>query len=298
MLKTTTQHFTAAFANFVQVTEPSTVRQNSTTDAMQDIKTVNSECGIFNAIASLQSGKQSLEGMFPWTAAIFGPQSFIDIGVNFTTGAIISTKHIFTEAYFFVLLQSHQLKAVKIYVGLEQLSTISEETRFHTIEKTLSHPNFRFAFPFESNVGIIRIEDSLTFSQNVFPICIWDSTLNDINLSDQTGFAVGYGITGTKDKEFAALKISDEGICKTKLSFLLNDLYDSERHLCVTGNTKSAPCWGYSFALYLNHRNVWYLLASGSFLDVVGSTCNVDVPILFEHIKTSEKWMREVVTRG
>jgi len=229
----------------------------------------------------------------PWTAIIYGQRTFNAIKVNYTTGMIISTRHIYSNAvslFDFAIGTYTKLDNLRVYVGLDSIASIDNATHF-SIQKTYIHPDFKIMLPLPSNLAVIVLENELTYGQNIAPICLWDSARLEQDFTGQTGYSFGYG------KPLIPLKIHDSSKCASQLSFLsLNLRSNVDSFFCAGGDGKL--CWMDEFSLSLKQQNVWFLYGIGSYLNVTNSkSCSNTTPVLFEYARYYEDWLKDKIIK-
>jgi secreted trypsin-like serine protease len=268
-------------------------------------------CGKMSAVTSLiQGGNIIQKHTFPWTVAIFFKQ-----GNNiqyFSTGTLISRKHILTTglsvANFDTRTQKYIPKGVnefQLYFGvsdLHQLQTLSSESFVEDgVEQVILHPNIQHGFPRISNIGVLKIRNSIVPSSSISQICLPDRDFNYQDDSGKQAYAVGWGQDETgydsRYKKYAKMPIRDQNTCE----FYWNDNLrknGGKKFFCAGGSSYDSACYR-DQPLYVNQNGVWMIRGLISIAQQAqDGRCDLNKPVLYEDVGQYRNWLQTIINES
>jgi hypothetical protein len=109
------------------------------------------------------------------------------------------------------------------------------------------HPSWNFSNErYIGDIALAILSESVQFTKNVIPICIWPQSSTHDNLAGIYGFTAGYGITEngltSSTPLFAKLPIVKDATCLRSRSELAK-LSDAS-NFCVGDGSGISPCKG------------------------------------------------------
>ena len=110
------------------------------------------------------------------------------------SGTLVTSKHIITQALCFRLNPKEDFEVI---LGSDNLSDsdgwIAEYVEKFNIHKVHQHPSYNERHKFD--VAIIELEDEVTFSRGIFPICLPERSTPTNNREGSLVSFAGFGVT-------------------------------------------------------------------------------------------------------
>jgi len=242
--------------------------------------------------------------LMPWTALIFKQDDF---SRNYATGTIISSKHVFAEPLMLSFMNNagfslplvHELA---VAAGAFDLDAVSKNDYMNVLEMII-HPSYKASLPTIANIAILVLAIPLQLSDNVVPICLWDSPINVNSFEGQQVYAVGFRrdlqsvhIDKSRSKKLTSMTVGTTKECPFIITFFLNSISNRDHFFCATINNGST-CISDSFTLYKQHQGSWYLFAVGSYLEVQYETkvCQENNS-MYEYLPIYVDWIRDILS--
>ena len=127
----------------------------------------------------------------PWMVSIVEK---IKPDAAWCTGTLIAPKYIITAAHCF---KDKPKQALKVILGSDNLSQSpnnhQEYVKEFTIHKLHQHPSY---YDIHFDVAIIELEDEVTYSRGIFPICLPENSTLTNNRAKFLVSLAGFGKTG------------------------------------------------------------------------------------------------------
>ncbi|XP_022258654.1 coagulation factor X-like [Limulus polyphemus] len=132
---------------------------------------------------SAVGGEPALKGAWPWMASIL-----ISGGNRFLCGGfLIDERHVVSAAHCFAGIRK-RVSQYKIRLG--QINV--KEGRLRSVDAVKVHEGFR-PRQYYNDIALLRLKNSVTFSDAVAPVCLPDPTLARQNLTGILTTLLGYG---------------------------------------------------------------------------------------------------------
>ncbi|XP_025953084.2 suppressor of tumorigenicity 14 protein isoform X2 [Dromaius novaehollandiae] len=200
-------------------------KQNPECDGEKDCEDSSDEnncsCGIrsYTKKSRIVGGQDSDVGEWPWQVSLHVK------GQGHVCGAsLISERWLVTAAHCFGYLQGIDYSDAKLwtaYLGLtDQSNRNGANVQTRTIKRIISHPNFN-DYTFDYDIAVMELQEPVTFSSVVQPVCLPDSTHNFPVGKDLwvTGWgATSEGGSGATILQKAEIRLINQTVCNELLS--------------------------------------------------------------------------------
>lgn len=158
--------------------------------------------------------------------------------------------------------------------------------------KVVLHPKVAGTRPRVFNVALIFLNDPVTFSDYISPVCI--SKDIDTNILGKTFYAVGFGVDHagsiSQMKKHIAMVGLDDATCQRFFRDTMNK-GKAGKFFCARGNGLETPC-RYDKPLYVKVDDRWYLQAMSSTFKVFkNKMCRPRAPVLYEDVTRFADWI-------
>ncbi|XP_068773120.1 suppressor of tumorigenicity 14 protein isoform X3 [Struthio camelus] len=210
-------------------------KQNPECDGEKDCEDNSDEdncnCGIrsYTKKSRIVGGQNSDVGEWPWQVSLHVK------GQGHICGAsLISERWLVSAAHCFGYLQGISYSNSKLwtaYLGLtDQRNRNDANVQARAIKRIISHPNFN-DYTFDYDIAVMELQEPVTFSSVVQPICLPDSTHNFPAGKDL--WVTGWGATveggsGATTLQKAEIRLINQTVCNELLSGQL-----TPRMMCV-----------------------------------------------------------------
>ncbi|XP_037302873.1 limulus clotting factor C isoform X1 [Manduca sexta] len=200
-----------------------------------------------NPIPLVVNGTPTLEGQWPWQIAVYQTQTVDNKYI--CGGTLISHKHIITAAHCVTRKGSRRVvnkNTLTVYLGKHNLRTSVDGVQIKFVEKIILHPMYN-ASTFTSDLAILELRESVTYSNWVQPACLWpDNAINLSNVIGKKGSVVGWGFDET-------------GVATEELSLVEMPVVDTETcirsysEFFIRFTSEYTYCAGYRDGVYNTH---------------------------------------------
>lgn len=210
-------------------------------------------------------------------------------------GSLINSKYVLSAAHCM------DPDPVTIILGTTDFRNYTISSK---VSKTLAHPNFKLVseseFELLYDIALIKMEDSVKFSQKIYPICLPFQIENYEPPNRNTKFLVsGWGITKHIFENYiltaVEIKFYDFELCKK--IFSMNYDFLNSKVFCAGGELGVDTCLGDSGSPVMRKvGNIWVIdgiVASG--LDNFCGTLN---PAVYTNVSKYENWIVEHIFYG
>lgn len=158
--------------------------------------------------------------------------------------------------------------------------------------KVVLHPKVAGTRPRVFNVALIFLNEPVTFSDYISPVCI--SKDIDTNILGKTFYAVGFGVDHAGSispmKKHIAMVGLDDATCQRFFRDTMNK-GKAGKFFCARGNGLETPC-RYDKPLYVKVDDRWYLQAMSSTFKVFkNKLCRPRAPVLYEDVTRFADWI-------
>ncbi|XP_013805990.2 suppressor of tumorigenicity 14 protein isoform X2 [Apteryx mantelli] len=210
-------------------------KQNPECDGEKDCEDNSDEdncnCGIpsYTRKSRVVGGQNSDVGEWPWQVSLHVK------GQGHVCGAsLISERWLVSAAHCFGYLQGISYSEPKLwtaYLGLtDQSKRNGADVQARTVKRIISHPSFN-DYTFDYDIAVMELQEPVTFSSVVKPICLPDSTHNFPAGKDL--WVTGWGATmeggiGATILQKAEIRLINQTMCNELLSGQL-----TSRMMCV-----------------------------------------------------------------
>ncbi|CAG0878650.1 unnamed protein product [Darwinula stevensoni] len=233
----------------VPPTVPSRPRNPPGVNAREYLRSICVEEGILQL--KIFGGRKTQPGQFPWAVLLAYPSMFGGAGAaTFDCGGtLISKRHVLTAAHC-VIDRSLRLKNIAfVRVGEHDVSKEGESGhRDIRVRRAIPHPDYVGPPNFYNDIAIIVLQDELTFSDHIAPICM--PVLGDRELLDRNAplKVIGWGSTekssrGSEVLLQADVPVADDATCATGYQEF-GIVFDGEMQLCAGGQQGTDTCAG------------------------------------------------------
>ncbi|KAL5273817.1 hypothetical protein ACFFRR_000523 [Megaselia abdita] len=221
-------------------------------------------CGTIPPISSplIIGGQTILKGSWPWLVAIY--LAYNKKNTRFLCGGnLITSKTILTSAHCIRDSQSElRSQDLLIAAGKHDINNWQEDSnQFRAVDRFFIHPDYKTG-RYDADVAVIIVKETITFNDNVRPICLWNDDPDLNKIAGQNGTVVGWGRTRTQEVSPVPKKIIAtiiDGLdCVYSNEYFFN--ITSKRTFCAGNRNGEGPCKGDSGGGLAIHRNEkWFL---------------------------------------
>ena len=159
------------------------------------------------------------------------------------------------------------------------------------------HPNLHGMKPRISNLAVLKLRESIIYSQFVYPICLLGADKNYENLNKLQMYAVGYGVDDSGSvsilRKHVSMYYQDEIICKR---FYRKAFQSSQSpFFCARGNGFETAC-KHDKPIFVKFNDRWNLRGMSSMFKIFrNNTCSVRAPVLYEDIIPYIGWIQQAL---
>ncbi|XP_074671348.1 coagulation factor X-like [Strix aluco] len=140
----------------------------------------------------------SLPRVSPWQAVLLADE----YNEWFCGGTILNE--------YFILSGAHcvqQVENLQVIVGMVDKEKEEPSRAMHRVEKIISHPKFDKK-TFDSDIALLKLEEPITFSEDVVPACLPEEDfIKDILMKQTFGIVSGFGNTFERAKPVKRMKV-------------------------------------------------------------------------------------------
>lgn len=153
------------------------------------------ECGIVIAKSSplIVHGEETYAGQFPWHSAIYlsdvGQLKYICGGSLVSMSAIITAAHCVTHAKTSRAINNNNLL---IYLGKNNLQKWTGPEQDAKVAEIVVHPEYD-SERFYSDLAVLKLKDSVTRSNFIRPVCLWNFDSDLKMIVGKLGSIPGWG---------------------------------------------------------------------------------------------------------
>jgi secreted trypsin-like serine protease len=242
-------------------------------------------CGVMSGVMSLvHGGKLSSRKKFPWIVAI-SKKTTRDWS-HWGSGSLISRQHVVAGAISVSYINRRgenfepaEKEWLKLYFGITDLNQANDREAVVVdgatgIEKVLVYPGAKHSdnsrkYPGFGEFAVVFLKDSITFTDFIFPVCLWKF---NTKISDQIGkfaYGVGFGKDGngkmTKIRKHVVMTITDESECNSKWGEYIENNSEGE-NFCAKGDESNFANF-FDQPLYMKVNETWHLRGIMSLID-------------------------------
>jgi hypothetical protein len=252
-------------------------------------------CGIMSQSAGLiHGGELSKRDQFPWMAIISVRSA--GLWAHTGSGSLISHRHVLAHAISVSYFDEAQdlfpvsTDRVKVLLGTTEYNNLEEEGSLEVdVIKISNHPSARGAFSsLEVNaISVITLDQNLTFTQYIRPVCLWPFHSELSELAGREAFAVGYG------RDQVGVDILTRKQLRVTIQTTCSGYYDEElqfqnetRLFCAKGNDEEGgPCYR-DIQLYMKVGYSWFIKGFlATTYNYNNGTCSIGYPYLYEDVE-------------
>ncbi|NWX50075.1 FA10 factor, partial [Steatornis caripensis] len=126
---------------------------------------------------------------------------------------------------YFILSGAHCMnhsKDLRVLVGMVDKEKEEPHRAIHRVEKIIVHPKFDTK-TFDSDIALLKLEEPITFSEDVVPACLPEEDFaNGVLMNQMFGIVSGFGNIFEREQPVKRMKVLqipyvDRGICKLAL---------------------------------------------------------------------------------
>lgn len=260
------------------------------------------QCGMPRAkLVSLVHGGASVErGDWPWLVALFHQErSRLQLKCG---GTLIDNRRIITAAHCLLDKDKSTVESsvVILKVGAHNLIKYFEEnTQIIGVSGMAVHGEYS-AVTNTNDIAVLTMTSSVTFSQYIRPICMWEGDTDQRKVYNKRATVIGWG--QTEDTTSSALPrmlsvpIVSSDTCKNSNQQFQQ--FTSNKTLCAGSKDERGPCKGDSGGgLYINQNGRWMLrgIVSSSLSGTEPGSCNLGEYIIYTDVAMYSDWVQQQI---
>ncbi|XP_053946913.1 serine protease gd-like [Anastrepha ludens] len=259
-----------------------------------------SQCGVEGNTVTpfIHGGIELARGQLPWLAAVYRKQSS---GLRFLCGgSLVSSNTVITAAHCFKL-KSLSASQVVVYLGRHNLENYGEiGVVSRDIRNLLIHPDYSGKSLPDADVAILQMQTSVSFSEFIRPICLWNESSDNSLIVGQTAFVAGWG-ADEKGREVTALpKMVDASIVSDNECLRSSEVYSkltTPRTICAGNRDGTGPCMGDSGGgLMLSRNGLWMLRGVVSAGLTSQGQCDLSQYVIYCDLAKHIAWVRSNIS--
>ncbi|CAH4030722.1 serine protease gd-like isoform X1 [Pieris brassicae] len=257
------------------------------------------------------NGKPTLEGQWPWQIALYQTQTVDNKYI--CGGTLVSHKHVITAAHCVTRKESVRVvnkNTLTVYLGKHNLRTTVDGVQIRLVGEIIVHPRYN-ASSFSRDLGILKLRESVQYTDYVRPVCLWPDDLVDLNnVIGKTGSVVGWGFdeTGVATEELTLVEmpVVDHLTCIRSYSeffsrFTSDDTYCAGFRDGISSggkikNKRTSVCNGDSGGgMVFRMQGMWYLrgLVSLSVAKHNEYRCDTSHYVIFTDLAKFLPWLKD-----
>ncbi|XP_058824276.1 chymotrypsin-like protease CTRL-1 isoform X2 [Topomyia yanbarensis] len=246
------------------------------------------------------NGHLVIKGQFPWIVPLFDrmqPQN-----PKYICGSTIITKKYLVTAAHCVYGIDDFMPAERILAVPGMYNTdnfLEENAEFVTIEKVIPHHEYVYDDDgTDADLAVLRLEESLEYSDYIIPICLWRGDNDLFKIVGQEGIVAGWGYTEQGPSTvptYIRTTIMDRQQCNENWS----RMYTSTARIFCGDGHGSVPCNGDSGSgLVMKRGNQFYLrgVVSRGKVDKITLKCDATKYAVYTDIAPFRFWMKSVMS--
>lgn len=165
------------------------------------------------------------------------------------------------------------------------------------VSKVVLHPSVAGTRPRVFNVALLFLNQPVTFSNFISPICLQSSNVIH-NVLGKTVYAAGYGVDhgGSLSgiKKHVPMVVLDDLTCQRFYNETMQK-GKAAKFFCARGNGIDTPC-RYDKPLYIKLDDRWFLQAMSSTFKVYkNKMCRPRAPVLYEDVTSFTNWIESEI---
>ncbi|XP_045490567.1 serine protease gd isoform X3 [Pieris rapae] len=260
------------------------------------------------------NGKPTLEGQWPWQIALYQTQTVDNKYI--CGGTLVSHKHVITAAHCVTRKESIRVvnkNTLTVYLGKHNLRTTVDGVQIRLVGEIIVHPRYN-ASSFSRDLGILKLRESVQYTDYVRPACLWPDDLVDLNnVIGKTGSVVGWGFdeTGVATEELTLVEmpVVDHLTCIRSYSeffsrFTSDDTYCAGFRDGISSggkikNKRTSVCNGDSGGgMVFRMQGFWYLrgLVSLSVAKHNEYRCDTSHYVIFTDLAKFLPWLKDNIS--
>ncbi|CAO1381196.1 unnamed protein product [Diamesa hyperborea] len=170
-------------------------QQGSSETSTHSILSTEGECGVVISKSTplIVHGEETYAGQFPWHSAIYlsdvGQLKYICGGSLISLSAIITAAHCVTHAKTSRAINNNNLL---IYLGKNNLQKWTGPEQDAKVAEIVVHPDYD-SERFYSDLAVLKLKDSVTRSNYIRPVCLWNFDSDLKMIVGKLGSIPGWG---------------------------------------------------------------------------------------------------------
>ncbi|KAJ8711194.1 hypothetical protein PYW07_008436 [Mythimna separata] len=243
----------------------------------------------------------TLEGQWPWQIALYQQQTSVDFRY-ICGGTLVSKRHVITAAHCVTKKKTTKTvdkNTLTVYLGKHNLRNSVEGVQVKFVNRILIYPEYD-ASTFKTDLAILELRETVTYSDRVQPICLWPEEETDLrHVVGKTGSIVGWGYeaNGAARTQLTLLQMGvvDQETCIGSYADFFR-LYTSERTYCAGYRNHGAACNGDSGGgMVFPKGDSWYLRGVVSLSVARQGTigCDPSHYVIFTDVAKFRHWIQD-----
>ncbi|XP_029731776.1 phenoloxidase-activating factor 1 [Aedes albopictus] len=257
-------------------------------------------CGTFSLLTDLSfNGTPSRVGQFPWAVPLFHHNATSGLKY-FCGGTIVTDRHILTAAHCTINMRPQEILAIPGKHNISNTFAINGAVHAN-VQQIVSHEDYdsdsEHLVDQDADIAVLRLEQSLTFTNLIRPICLWrDQNSPSVN-RNQKGLVSGWGLTENgyaNTSSYYTSTIVSKQQCSDNMGV---SIPNRARLFCGDGSG-SVACEGDSgSAMAVKHDNRFYLrgLVSKAAWDPLIGKCDTTKYVMYTDVSKFIGWILQKI---
>ncbi|XP_044512922.1 serine protease 38-like [Gracilinanus agilis] len=248
---------------------------------------LSKECGKTFEKGKILGGQDTSILKWPWQVSILYRRYHI------CGGSILHEQWVLTAAHcFFTNMET--LFNYEVLAGFTDIRIKHRKGQRRTVRQVLIHPRYGLNHPHGSDIALVQLKKSLSFSDNVYPICLPNATISLKKVT--TCWVTGWGKLSEEDHNEGKLQEAEVPLLNQLICQLIygNPLFIQEDMICAMDmEAQKSPCQGDSGGpLVCKINNTWIQIGVVAW----GRGCMPPIfPSVFTRVSFFSPWISDII---